>query len=74
MIYIAHMQSDIGVFDNDKVDIYDENGKKVAEFDDLSNQFNKLGLLFVNHDTLYDINLNVVGKLKEKRNLELEME
>lgn len=72
VIYVAHMQSDIGMFDNDKVDIYDENGKKVAEFDDLSNQFNKSGLLFVNHDTLYDINLNVVGKLKEKRNLELE--
>ena len=71
ILYIGHKHGNLGMFDYDAIDVFDENGEKLAEFDDLSNQFSELGYLFVNHDTMYDINMNVVGTLKEKRNIEM---
>ena len=71
VLYIGHKQGNLGMFDHDAIDVFDENGEKLAEFDDLSNQFSDVGYIFVNHDTLYNIDMNVVGKLKEKRNIEM---
>ena len=70
VLFIGHLQGNRGMFDHDPIDVYDAEGKKIAEFDDLSTQFSDQGYLFVNHDTVYNIDMQVVGKLKEKRNIE----
>ena len=70
VLYIAHLEGNRGMFDHDPIDVYDKNGEKIAEFDDLSNQFSENGYLFVDHEKIYDINMTVVGTLREKRNMD----
>lgn len=70
VLYLAHKTSNVGMFDHDSIDVYSEDGKRIAEFEDLSNYYYEDGYLFVNHDTIYNINLQVVKTLKEKRNIE----
>ena len=71
VLYLAHLDSNNrGMFDHDPIDVYNEDGEKIGEFDDLSNYYREQGYLFVNHDTVYNINMQVVRVLKEKRNTE----
>ena len=71
VLYLAHLSTNNrGMFDYDPIDVYNEEGGMIGEFDDLSNYYREQGYLFVNHETVYNINMQVVRVLKEKRNIE----
>ena len=66
VLYIAHKQTNIGMFDDDEIDVYNDKLELVATFDSLDNQFYEQGYLFVNKDTVYNEKLEVVKKFDTK--------
>lgn len=72
VLFIGYLnvEQDIMSYSDRPVDVYDEEGNKIASFDDLSTQYKSDGYLIANHDTVYNINLQVVRKLDNKRNFD----
>lgn len=66
VLYIAHKEMEIGMFDDDKCDIYNEKLELVASFESVDNQFTEEGYIFVNNDTVYNEKLEVVKKFDTK--------
>ena len=72
VLFIGYLnvEQDIMSYSDRPADIYDEEGDKIASFDDLSSRYKSDGYLIANHDTIYNINLQVVRKLDNKRNFD----
>ena len=66
VLYIAHKEMEIGMFDDDKCDIYNEKLELVASFESIDNQFTEEGYIFANKDTVYNEKLEVVKKFDSK--------
>lgn len=66
VLYIAHKETELGKFDDDKCDIYNDKLEMIASFESVDNQFTEEGYIFVNKDTVYNEKMEVVKKFDTK--------
>lgn len=66
VLYMAHKEINLGMFDDDTCDIYNDKLELIATFNSVDNQYNEEGYIFVNKDTVYNEKLEVVKKFDKK--------
>lgn len=62
VIFLAHKSIDVGMFDDDACDVYNDKLEMVATFKSLDNTFSQEGYIFVNKNTVYNEKLETVKK------------
>ena len=62
VLFIAHKRIDIGMFDDDTCDVYNDKLEMVATFKSLDNTFIQEGYIFANKNTVYNEKLETVKK------------
>lgn len=62
VIFLAHKSIDIGMFDDDTCDVYNDKLEMVATFKSLDNTFIQEGYIFANKNTVYNEKLETVKK------------
>ncbi|MBR4315136.1 MAG: hypothetical protein IKP66_09530, partial [Lachnospiraceae bacterium] len=62
VLFLAHKSIDIGMFDDDTCDVYNDKLEMVATFKSLDNTFIQEGYIFANKNTVYNEKLETVKK------------
>lgn len=62
VLFIAHKRIDIGMFDDDTCDVYNDKLEMVATFKSLDNSFIQEGYIFANKNTVYNEKMETVKK------------
>ncbi len=70
VLILASVDKEDNSYDKNPIDVFNTEGKLIASFENLSTRFENQGILISNNDTIYDIDLNEVTKLNNKRNID----
>lgn len=62
VLFLAHKSIDVGMFDDDTCDVYNDKLEMVATFKSLDNSFIQEGYIFANKNTVYNEKLETVKK------------
>ena len=71
VLFFAYEENDYDNYLKRPCDIYNEKLEKLLEVTDMTNYWNDAGYIFVNYDTVYDIDLNVIKIFDSKGYLEM---
>ena len=68
---LAYKDMNVGMFDNNSCDVYNDKLELIASFDSVDNVFRDQGYIFVNKNAIYNDNLEIIKKFDVKCNVEV---
>ena len=70
VLFLAYKDMNVGMFDDNTCDVYNEKLEHIASFDSVDNVFNEHGYIFANRNTIYNDKLETVKKFDVKCHVE----